>query len=276
MALFSNRQGRVFRLFILGVLLLGGIVVVQAWPVWPSQKVVVAPAAPASSSENEPSALIDKAVFMNYLPYYGSYGSSTLVIAALPQNDFLARFEYAKEPAPLARWMTATTTMVLNGGYFNEDWSPAGYLVISGERIGQRKFDDNKSGLMVIQDGHISLRDLSTQPIQKSEHFEYAVQSYPWLIRAGQAALHEDSGKMSRRTAIGLDDQYNVYVIVANNYDISLYQLMNELLRSGIAFRDVLNLDGGPSTGLMVNSGDTQVSINSQSPVPMVVRFIKK
>lgn len=80
----------------------------------------------------------------------------------------------------------------------------------------------------------------------------------------------------ARRTALGVDAANNIYVISVPDREISLYEFMNELLKSGISFLHVLNLDGGPSTGIYAHWEINDIFQNSYSKVPSVIKFRKK
>lgn len=174
----------------------------------------------------------------------------------------------------LADWAQPDSTeIVVNAAYFNDDFSPAGLLIVDGKIIGHHLFDQTKSGLLVIQDGRLSIRDLQRTPITDDEQFDDAVQSYPFLIKNGQPAIAQDSELQDRRTAIGLDTAGTIYVISETNAAVSLYELMKKLLASNIPFTDVLNLDGGASTGLSANWGKHHITDNSYVPIPSVLRL---
>lgn len=198
----------------------------------------------------------------------------SLNIFKLDPSFYKAKILYDQNALFLSDWLgEKQNTIIINGGYFNEDFIPSGYLVVDKKRIGEKKFDEDKSALLVIDKGVASIRDLKEKPFTKNETFDFALQSYPFLIRKGNGMVKIDSQKLARRSAIGIDAKKNVYLIIAESPDLSLYQFMNALVSSSIKFEDVMNLDGGPSSGIAINFGEYRKVINSQFPISNILEF---
>lgn len=264
------RQSRAWRwLAAAGVVLAGGIAVYFFVRRPPPPTSEPQPQQPAFSTEQSAGPVR----FAH--EYHAAGATSTLWVLPVGGAGVSAHIIYSTSSRLVSDWVSPQTMALINAGYFHEDYSPSGFLVVDGGRIGTRMFAQDKSGLVVIANGQVSVRDLAVAPITPGEQFESALQSYPFLIRAGRAAIARDSGKASRRTAIGLDTTGQVYMIVADAYDITLFQLMNELMTMGIAWADVLNLDGGSSSGVAARGGQERWVINSLVPVPMVLEFFK-
>ncbi len=205
--------------------------------------------------------------------------AAELSIIKLERGTYSAEIAYDNQsPRFVSQWESASTTeqIIINGAFFHEDYTPSGFLVVNGKRVGERMFDQDKSGLLVISETGASIRDLTVSPIQPNERFDFALQSYPFLIKNGMPAVQTDSGLKARRTVVGIDAEQSIYVIVLTADEISLYECMNKLMATGIPFVHVLNLDGGPSTGIFADWGEHQFFINSFTPVSSVVRFMKK
>ncbi len=198
------------------------------------------------------------------------------IVIKLEPRSYRAQIEFASSSQFVSQWASTidTSQIVINGAYFHEDYTPSGFLVIESERVGERMFDQDKSGLIVIDKDGLEIRDLAVSPIVPEESFDFALQSYPFLIKDGKPAIQTDSGLQARRTAIGIDDKQNVYVIALTADEISLYEFMNKLVATGIPFVHVLNLDGGPSTGIIADWEEHRLSFNSFTPVSSVVRFL--
>lgn len=166
--------------------------------------------------------------------------------------------------------------LIINGAFFLEDFKSCGYLVIDNELIQPKKVDQKKSGLIVINGDTLEIRDLSVRPIKKEEDFEFAIQSYPMVIKEGLPNIKEDSGLAARRTLLGIDFQDNIYVISLTSYKATLFNLMRHLTSSGIHFKYVLNLDGGISSGYLIRTGGKTISSDSYGVVPNVLMFVRK
>lgn len=205
--------------------------------------------------------------------FYGENSAKkSVVIVKIDQTNTAARIDYNPiNPPFLAGWLQENSKLVINGSYFNADNSPSGYLVVDKKRIGEHLFDQDKSGLVAIANGKIAIRDLAKEPLAANEKFDFAMQSYPFLIKDFAPALARDTGHKARRSAIGSDEQNNIYAIIADESDLSLYEFMNVLLQTKIKFKYVLNLDGGPSSGMMVPGAKPEITINSLSPIPFVI-----
>jgi uncharacterized protein YigE (DUF2233 family) len=199
-----------------------------------------------------------------------------LNIIKLAPQSFQARAEYSAQAKTVAEWHGVSDEIIINGGYFNEDYSPSGYVVANSQRIGRSMFDQDKSGIVALQNNTLIIRDLKTDPLKSHEQFEFAIQSYPFLINDGQGVIKTVSEKRARRTAVGIDGDQNLYIITVTEKELSLYEFMEELIKTKIPFVRVLNLDGGPSTGLYMRWNNEEKIQNSYFPVPDIIRFTKK
>lgn len=195
--------------------------------------------------------------------------SSTHIVAyAFDTEKFSFEFAYSTSAKTIATWMPEypNATAILNGVYFNEDYTPTGDLVDGGVRTTNRAFDLDKSLYLVL--------DPAFGFATTSGPFLEAGQSYPVLVRDGVAAVSSDSGKAARRTFAGTRNDGRAVFGVLDEREISLYQLAQELARPEIGLMSALNLDGGPSTGMIVREPDE--SINSIFPVPVVIVIGRK
>ena len=180
------------------------------------------------------------------------------------RNDFEGRI--------LSGWLELGDVLVVNGAYFAEDFTPSGYLKVDHERVGEFVFNQNESALLVVSKNTKSIRDTELEPMKPGEDFEYALQSFPLLIKDGKANVSTDSGQEARRTAIGVGGRY-VYIFVVPSPHLSLYEFADEIASMGISCEDVLNLDGGSSTGLKMRYKGFRKNIPSFVPIPNVLVF---
>lgn len=190
------------------------------------------------------------------------------------------RFGVSKEPKFVRQWAEAfpDALIIANGVYFNEDFSPTGMLVASSTRVGKGQFDRERSGFLILSP-KFRIADTKKETVDVHTLVE-AGQSYPFLIKGGAAALAKDSGLRARRTFIGEDAEGRAYLGIVSNAEITLFALMQTLRDADIPWRHVLNLDGGPSSGLAArhggqssgnfSSGNLEI-FNSHTPVPNVM-----
>ncbi len=172
----------------------------------------------------------------------------------------------------MAEWANALpeAVFVANGGYFHEDGTPSGYLRAGGERVGERAFDPDRSAFLLFGDAP-SMQEIGIE--EAGALGQDVVQSYPVLIRAGQPAVTSDSGLAARRTLFGTDGEGNAYVGIMPDRSATLYQLSEGLAHLPIEWADVLNMDGGSSTGAVLRPsapGASLETIPSFLPVPNV------
>ncbi len=206
-----------------------------------------------------------------------SQPSSQVTVIKLEPSEFTAELSYAPGGQYLSAWKTDAEELIFNGGYFDPDFRPSGLLVINKTSLGSRIFDQDKSGLVVIdKDGAVSIRDLATSPLKPKEEFEYALQSYPFLIKEGKPALTTDSQKIARRTALGIDEEGNIYIFTATANSPTLYKFMKQIDQLQLPLISVLNLDGGPSTGIISNRPEDNLFIDSYTKISNILRFRKK
>jgi hypothetical protein len=101
-----------------------------------------------------------------------------------------------------------------------------------------------------------------------------AVQSFPVLVKPGGVMgfpADADEGIPARRTVVAEDTSGRILVIVAPQGTFSLHEMAVFLAGSDLEIDIALNLDGGGSTGLWLNSGEVGIQINSVTPVPSVI-----
>lgn len=162
-----------------------------------------------------------------------------------------------------------TSLLTFNGGFFTEDFKPTGLLISNGKQLKSISNADLLNGILAInKNGEIDFFHQTNEgkfPINiNAENYYFAIQNGPALIdRQRRILINQDTEKMSSRTAIGVDKNNNIILIILKqsllnpNNTISLYQFAH-LIHDSSIFQDlgvnsVLNLDGGSSTGLMVD-----------------------
>jgi exopolysaccharide biosynthesis protein len=193
-------------------------------------------------------------------------------------------FNNPKEPKILKDWgdnfikttKNASNFILINGAYFDENYSPTGFLKVDGEIEQENKFDLDKSGVFASSDKRLILEDLQGLDFKALNDYDFVMQSYPVLIKNGQPNISEDSGKEASRTAIGKDQAGNIYIIMALYGDLSLFEFSQILDDLEIDFEEVLNLDGGTSSGVYLNYKGYKELNDSFVSVPNGVIFLTK
>lgn len=206
---------------------------------------------------------------------YGDRSYENIILYRFSPAQYSFSLAFAPEGHTLAEWADAQpdASGFINAAYFHEDLLPSGWFMTNGERIGDRAFDWDKTGLIDLTD-RVNILDTSTTAIDTSR-LQNAFQSYPFLLKNGVPAITEDSERSARRSVLGLDTEGNVYVGIVNVTEMSLYTLAHTLADLPVAWTSVMNLDGGPSSGLTVRLPTWTERMNSLSPVSSVIVITK-
>lgn len=180
----------------------------------------------------------------------------------------------SKQPKSLAAWQVETGALiVVNGGYYleeNETFIPTGLTIVDGQPIG-RSYGDF-AGMVAITAAGLDLRWLRQQPYRPEEPLQAALQSFPLLIKpGGELGFPEEfeDGRRARRTVIAQDQAGQLLLIVASQGFFTLHQLSLYLFNSDLKLDIALNLDGGPSSGLLL--ADPAEGVPALSPLPLII-----
>lgn len=185
----------------------------------------------------------------------------------------------SEAPLTLAEWQAQTGALVvINGGYFStqeERYFPTGLIVVDGKTVGE-SYGDFAGMLAITIDGP-ELRWLRQQPYDPQEPLLAGLQSFPILVKPGGelgfSAEHEDH-LTARRTVIAEDINGRFIFLVADQGYYTLHQLSLALTNSDLALNMALNLDGGPSSGILL--ADPYEETTAYSALPMVITVFTK
>ncbi|MFN2297592.1 MAG: phosphodiester glycosidase family protein [Anaerolineales bacterium] len=173
-----------------------------------------------------------------------------------PQYFF---FDVAYDPLgmDLEAWQRESgADVVVNGGYFRmgqDIFLPDGLIVVGGKPMGESYGE--YAGMFAVGEGGPELRRLSERPYDPREPLRAALQSFPILIRPGGSAgfpESADDGIAARRTVIGQDRQGRILFLLADRGHFTLRALSLFLESSGLGLDIAMNLDGGPSSGMLI------------------------
>ena len=171
-------------------------------------------------------------------------------------------------PISVEEWQRETQAlMVVNGGFFTPARRTEGLMVGFGYEYG---LSYREGGMFYMEDGRARIRDLSEEPYSLGEELDEAMQSYPMLVGHGEA-VHPYEYRYNRRTAIGVDNQERVVVIVFDEPVVSLNELSHWLADSNLELEAALNLDGGSSSGLALVTDTEEFIIDSGTALPIVI-----
>lgn len=198
----------------------------------------------------------------------------SLYIFRLDQNLFRLDVAYRETLLNLEDWQKETDAlMVVNGGFFreeNEKPVPNGLTIINGQAFGSSY--DSFGGMLAIDDQGAELRWLAQEPYVPGEPLRAGLQSFPVLVKPGGEigflAEFEDNVR-ARRTVIAQDKDSRILFIVTPRGHFTLHQLSLFLTGSDLNLDVALNLDGGPSSGIML--ANPREIIPSQTLLPIVI-----
>lgn len=170
----------------------------------------------------------------------------------------------------------AGAQVVINGGYFDDNFAPAGLAVHDGVKLSPTSDQAALSGFVSItESGQVRLSPRSDgMPAGQT-----ILQSGPFLIDPGGAmGIHSDDGRRQRRSVIALggDAGDTLVLIVADALPLhTLARLMRDHPTwFGVSSIDsALNLDGGPSSALYIDAAPRNEVAPALGPVQNFIVF---
>lgn len=198
----------------------------------------------------------------------------SLYMFRLDQNYFRLDVAYHESPQPLESWQRETDALlVVNGGFYrveNERYFPNGLTIVNGQSFGSSY--ESFGGMLAIDEQGAELRSLAEEPYIPGEPLLAALQSFPVLVRpGGQIGFpeeHEDNVQ-ARRTVIAQDWEGRILFIVAPRGYFTLHRLSVYLTEADLNLNIAINLDGGPSTGILL--ANPKEVVGSQTSLPVVI-----
>jgi uncharacterized protein YigE (DUF2233 family) len=193
-----------------------------------------------------------------------------LTILRLDPAFFDVRVAYRPgEAHSLEAWQAETDALItVNGGFFTAENYATGLTIVDGQLFGASYGDF--AGMLSVTEAEVEVRWLRERPFTPDEPLQYAVQSFPVLVKPdGVLGFPEEDGVPARRTVVAQDRNGNLLFIIAPGGLMTLHQMSQWLVSSDLDLHIALNLDGGPSTGLLLANSD--LAISAFSPLPAVI-----
>ena len=197
-----------------------------------------------------------------------------LYMLRLEPERFRFGVAYYPKLRSLDAWQAETDALlVVNGGYFRQEedeYLPNGLTVVDGEATGT-SYGSFGGMLAVTADGP-ELRWLAQAPYDPNETLLAALQSFPVLVKpGGEIGFPEEyeDHRQARRTVICQDRSGRMLFVVASRGHFTLHQLSVYLTKSDLDLELAINLDGGPSSGLLLASPAEKVP--AYIPLPVVI-----
>lgn len=282
MRLFPNRFWWALGGLVGGGMVAWGFLKPQAGPPLPppatATSLVLVPPTPAPVS---PSPLADTGwqaagpgLALRRLHFFQEQKLVLMSIVRIDPHLFRFRIGYHPEkPTSLDVWANQAAAVAgINGGFFDKT-NQATALVISGGGASGTSYEGRGGMFAVDAQGKVSLRSLADQPYAPEEDLQEALQSWPMLIKPGKvlAYTNNEDKELDRRSAVALDQAGQVLLIASWGSPFTLAGFAQWLSQSDLEIDAALNLDGGSSTGLYLQSGQQRDYIPAFVPLPLVL-----
>ena len=239
---------------------------------------------PAPTAEPNPSAVLPTEQWQTIapglehrlIPVQDVNGLASEQLFVLRIDPTLYRFDVAyrpTDPSTLPQWLDETGALiVLNGGFFTAEYYATGLTIANGEVSGATY---DFGGMISIRDGVLDLQALSAEPYTSNNPPDAGLQAFPMLVnRDGSAAFTEASVNRARRTIIAQDKSGMVLFMIADRSYFTLTELSGFLAASDLDLAIAFNLDGGPSSGLLIR--EPELAIPSPVLLPTVLTVYRR
>jgi uncharacterized protein YigE (DUF2233 family) len=205
-------------------------------------------------------------------------GTERLSLVRLDPAQFRFRVLYTPgEAQRVSEWAAGTdasaSLLIVNGGYFTPEYYATGLLVSDGQTYGV-SHGDFAGAFVALPGGRVQVRWLTAQPYDPQEMLVAAVQSFPVLVKPGGVMgfpAGADDGRPARRTVVAQDRTGRILFAIAPRGFLSLHELACWLAESDLDLDVALNLDGGTSSGLILQTETGGVRVDSLGIVPAVI-----
>ncbi len=169
-------------------------------------------------------------------------------------------------------------SIAVNGGFFDRDFAASGLLLSGGTKLAETRRGGG-SGILTV---HGSRAELFARDDVLPPNLDFAVQCGPRLIeRDGSVGIHRNDEKRAARTVACIRDAgRTLELIVVFTPELpgdgpTLFELSRRLSEPLVAgdqsgCGSALNLDGGPSTGMMVPAAP-ELRHDPVGPVPFAL-----
>jgi uncharacterized protein YigE (DUF2233 family) len=199
-------------------------------------------------------------------------------LVVLRLDPTLFRYEVLQNttaPKSIEQWRKDENAIaVVNGNYYLENLQTAGYLASKSKTYGTLKSPYN--GAFFVANGIPEVRYLPTPSKGVPTSADAAMTNYPMMLAGGKNLLTGNSQQTNRRTIIAQDTKDRILLMISKRATITLFDLAAFLEKSELSIDTALNLDGGPSTGLSIQTGTFTYLTDSLSDIPNVIAVYSK
>ena len=211
----------------------------------------------------------------------GDQHLDTIVLLRIKPEQWSFKVFYNSTPKTLQEWQQITgAPIICNGGFFQENFRPAGRILVGGVSHGPWR---NKSmkGMFLAEPKkgfeHLPkarLIDLREEGVEETiAQYEQGIQSFPVLLDPKGQVRVNPSSFQANRTVIGQDHQGNILILTTEKPFFTLYDLGNYLKKMPLGLTFALNLDGGYRTQLSIVLKNFRYTQSGQGETQEAARF---
>jgi len=224
---------------------------------------------PAAGAEVQPAGppwkeLAPGLSFYRWPVQSGSQVLDVITILRIKPDFWTFKVFYQQTPKTLPEWQQTTRApIVLNGGFYQENFKPAGRILVNGVSIGPLKNSSMKGMFLAEpkkgfeQIPKARLIDLKEENSEETvSKYDQGIQSFPILLDPRGQVRVNPSNFQANRTVIAQDRQGNILVLITEKPFFTLYELGQYLKKMPLSLSFALNLDGGNRTQLTVQIRD--------------------
>jgi len=174
-------------------------------------------------------------------------------------------------PASTVPWMAEKyhALVAVNGGFFTPIWKPLGLRIQNGHLRNPLKttawwpvfYIKNNQPFIISE-------KMFSATLIKDSNITFAIQSGPQLVSNNKIPSLKLG--LDERTAIGITKNNEIILLATENWPLATFDLAR-FLQQHLDCTQAMNLDGGSSTQLSVNTPKMQLQAGSFAPIADIV-----
>lgn len=196
-----------------------------------------------------------------------------MLIARINPDQVIWRVHYEpRQTYRIRQWRERLNdpVLIVNANFFTEHGEAVG-LVISDGRVFGRSFE-GYGGMVEVGKNAVRLRSLPHEPY-RGEPLNQAAQGFPVLVAPDGVAARTGQGfdDPASRTIAAQDSSGRILLMTTTYGQLTLRNAQKWLLESGLEIEIAFGLDGGKSSGMLVETPRGTIFYNSIEAVPVVI-----
>jgi uncharacterized protein YigE (DUF2233 family) len=205
----------------------------------------------------------------------------TLAILKIQPDLWTFRVFFNRTPKSIEDWRKSLgAPIVINGGFYQENFNPAGKIVVDGNSFGPLRnpamkgmfLSEPKKGLDQLP--RATIIDLKEPRSEETiGQYDQGIQSFPILLDPRGQVRVNASNFQANRTVVALDRQGNILILITEKPYFTLYALGQYLKKMPLSLSFALNLDGGNRTQLAVQVNGFNYKHTGQEGTPEATRL---